>query len=258
MAVGYAVAGTAQFTPRQVLEAGRRAEADGKRDYAIQFYQHVLAHHGATSEAIEADDALRRMTVAEPDAGYGANGYPLIAQASNSAHMNSARSNGAHLGHVNGHGHAPATVGPPVDAGTGRPGHAPSQGPGPQGHSIRAAPAVEPRSANGTAKTNRRHKPVEARDDALHEGQRRKIRHYRLGRFMAALIGLGGGLAALAGLIALGANLALLLTKTNGLLSMAAISPLFASGLLAGACVMILLSQIGKATFDAARDRWHD
>ena len=32
-----------QFTPAQVLEAGRRAEAEGRLDFARQFYQHLIA-----------------------------------------------------------------------------------------------------------------------------------------------------------------------------------------------------------------------
>jgi hypothetical protein len=255
----YAVAGTAQFTPRQVLEAGRRAEADGKRDYAIQFYQHVLAHHGATAEAIEADDSLRRLTFVEPDDSFSANShYPLIAQAAATGAY-AGQASGQGVGHLNGHAaahppHAPFTTGPPLHAATMRPGHVLPVTP--QRHTPRTAPPAEPRAGNATPKTSRHPKNVEADVDA-HSAQHRKIKRYRLGRFMAALIGFIGGLAALTSLIAIGANLALLLTKPNSLLSMAAISPLFAGGILAGACVLILLSQIAKATFDAARDRTH-
>ena len=31
-----------QFTPRQILEAGQRAVAEGRTDYARQFFQHLI------------------------------------------------------------------------------------------------------------------------------------------------------------------------------------------------------------------------
>jgi hypothetical protein len=50
-----------QYTPVQVLQAARRAEAEGKMDYALQFYRHIVEHHGATAEAQEARDGLFRI-----------------------------------------------------------------------------------------------------------------------------------------------------------------------------------------------------
>ncbi|HXF53512.1 MAG TPA: hypothetical protein VNK52_05250 [Hyphomicrobiaceae bacterium] len=47
-----------QFTPSQILEAGRRAEAEGRTEYAIQFYRHLVDHHGSAPEAEAAHDAL--------------------------------------------------------------------------------------------------------------------------------------------------------------------------------------------------------
>ena len=51
----------AQFTPVQVLQAARRAEAEGKMDYALQFYRHLVEHHGTTIEAQEAREGLFRI-----------------------------------------------------------------------------------------------------------------------------------------------------------------------------------------------------
>lgn len=45
----------------QVLEAGRRAEADGRVEYAIQFYRHLTEHFGAAPETAFAREALSRL-----------------------------------------------------------------------------------------------------------------------------------------------------------------------------------------------------
>lgn len=50
-----------QYTPVQVLQAARRAEAEGKMDYALQFYRHIVEHHGSTEEAAAAREGLFRI-----------------------------------------------------------------------------------------------------------------------------------------------------------------------------------------------------
>ncbi len=50
-----------KFLPAEVLEAGRRAEAEGRTGSATQFYRHVLAYYAGTPEAIEASDGLARL-----------------------------------------------------------------------------------------------------------------------------------------------------------------------------------------------------
>lgn len=50
-----------QISAAQVLNAGRRAEADGRFDYAIQFYRHLADHHPGAPEAAAARDALIRL-----------------------------------------------------------------------------------------------------------------------------------------------------------------------------------------------------
>jgi hypothetical protein len=55
------VQGASQFTPRQLLEAGRRAEAEGKLDLAQQFYGHLSDRYGHTSEATEGRNGLVRI-----------------------------------------------------------------------------------------------------------------------------------------------------------------------------------------------------
>lgn len=56
--------GSLQFTPRQLLDAGRRAEAEGKLDLARQFYRHLGEHYGQTPEAAEGRHGLSRIGVA--------------------------------------------------------------------------------------------------------------------------------------------------------------------------------------------------
>lgn len=50
-----------QYTPLQVLQAARRAEAEGKMDYALQFYRHIVENHATTPEAQEAREGLMRI-----------------------------------------------------------------------------------------------------------------------------------------------------------------------------------------------------
>jgi hypothetical protein len=53
--------GSQQFTPRQLLDAGRHAEAEGKLDLAHQFYRHLADHYGYTPEAAEGRNRLARI-----------------------------------------------------------------------------------------------------------------------------------------------------------------------------------------------------
>ena len=79
--------GSPQFTPRQLLDAGRRAEAEGKLDHANQLYRHLTDHYGYTAEAVEARSGLGRLGAgpaqrlsAENGAAAPAPWPPLLAQ----------------------------------------------------------------------------------------------------------------------------------------------------------------------------------
>jgi hypothetical protein len=61
-----------QFAPSQLLESGRRAEADGRIDLAALFYRHLTEHYPNTSEAGEARSGLGRIGGARPDLWQGA------------------------------------------------------------------------------------------------------------------------------------------------------------------------------------------
>lgn len=57
----------AQFTPEQMIVAGRRAEAQGQPAHALQFYQYIADAFPSATEAYEARDAIYRLT--DPHAG---------------------------------------------------------------------------------------------------------------------------------------------------------------------------------------------
>jgi hypothetical protein len=50
-----------QFTPTQLIDAGRRAEAEGRLDLAVQFYRHVTENFAEAAQAAEAHGALGRI-----------------------------------------------------------------------------------------------------------------------------------------------------------------------------------------------------
>jgi hypothetical protein len=54
-----------QLTPPQLLDAGRRAEGEGKLDLALQFYRHLAEHYGYTGEAAEARNGIGRIGAAQ-------------------------------------------------------------------------------------------------------------------------------------------------------------------------------------------------
>jgi hypothetical protein len=59
------------FTPAQLIDAGRRAEVEGRLDLAVQFYRHLTDNFAGAAETLEAHGALGRIGVwqSEGDAG---------------------------------------------------------------------------------------------------------------------------------------------------------------------------------------------
>lgn len=72
------VQGSPQFTPKQLLDAGRRAEAEGRLDLAHQFYGHLSDHYGHTPEAAEGRNGLARIGTAGD--------YPQVWQMNGAVH----------------------------------------------------------------------------------------------------------------------------------------------------------------------------
>jgi hypothetical protein len=54
-----------QFTPAQLIDAGRRAEAQGRPDMAVQFYRYLTEYFAEAVEAAEAHNALGRIGAAQ-------------------------------------------------------------------------------------------------------------------------------------------------------------------------------------------------
>jgi hypothetical protein len=85
---------TPQFTPQQLLDAGRRAEAEGRHDLAAKFYRQLADYYAYTAEAAEARSALARLggAVWQPaSVWWHADGGPPHNEATNAAHVRSAR-----------------------------------------------------------------------------------------------------------------------------------------------------------------------
>ena len=60
------VHGSQQFTPKQLLDAGQRAEAEGRLDLAHQFYEHLSDRYGHAPEAAEGRNGLARIAAGGP------------------------------------------------------------------------------------------------------------------------------------------------------------------------------------------------
>ena len=60
------VHGSQQFTPKQLLDAGQRAEAEGRLDLAHQFYEHLSDRYGHAPEATEGRNRLARIAAGGP------------------------------------------------------------------------------------------------------------------------------------------------------------------------------------------------
>lgn len=147
-----------QFTPDQLIVAGRRAEAQGQPAYALQFYRYVADQFPASTEAYEARDALFRLTPAAADA----------AQQRPQAAPNPAT----------GYAHPPSAhqATPPASFGEVRPTAQ---------HDPAAAPTQRPRAAKDA---RRAEKARLASADADHTPPSMPARGYRIGRLVAAML----------------------------------------------------------------------
>jgi hypothetical protein len=62
------------FTPAQLIDAGRRAEAEGRLDLAVQFYRHLTDNFAGAAETLEAHGALGRIGVWQSEGDAAAQG----------------------------------------------------------------------------------------------------------------------------------------------------------------------------------------
>ncbi len=219
------MAPTPQFTAVQIFQAAQRAEAEGRTDYALQFYRHIFEHYKAEPEAVEARNSFHRLS--QPlRLGHARDRYgPALPVAATASGYND------HGGEVTTVAHANGTGGqrpPPLD---GRPSAGQDQG-------RTSLPQVVTRSAQ---------LPVETEPEFAFKDR------YRPGTVMAqganwlGWIGVGVGTAlAIAGLV--GAPQALAAPGLFGLPS-GVVHGLQAS---AAGLALVFLSQLALAVFDNA------
>lgn len=204
---------TSQFTPQQILDAARRAEGDHNLTYAFQFYRHLAEQHPNAPEAQVARDALNRLNAAAT---------PIVAQ--------------PNLPQV--------VVGNRLDQPTYPPPHL-------GGRIIPISPtALHGRpSHQAHAQHNGPPHPSPPRP---HPHTKPK-RHYKLGRTLGTFLGFSGSIGVIAAVTAL---IAPMLT-TLGLVKtlppfLPTISLAFGASILITSLLLVLLSQIARASFDAA------
>jgi hypothetical protein len=224
----------AQFSPGQILEAGRRAENDGRVGYAIQFYRHLTDHHGWSPEAAIAKEALARLANFRPTAEPPANGQGQHANPAPSWPASGQAQAQSQPGH-----------GPAVQHGANNGGYPQASpngvaNPFPTANPVgRALQPAQPQMQQQTAPSGLHLPPPE--------------RRYRIGSIVAwLLLGIGltlmAGSLVLVGLHAVGlkvpGTLGMMLGFTGGLPGALA---LFAVGV-----TQVFAVQIGRALFDSA------
>lgn len=239
------VQGTPQFTPAQVLEAGRRAEAEGKLDYAVQFYRHLATHYPSTSEAQAAREGLQRLAAHHPAAGAALSG--LAARGSDQATTQPANPRPA-----------PASVNGSSDSPQPPPQH--HLGPPPQAQPPAGLP---PRPAAPPPQLGIPQRPLATDHQPMQRGPRASEielpgDRYRAGRWLARLFTAVGLLVTMLGLVIL------LIAVTGGLMPKI-VSALGGPGMMAYAfglyggpsllvigLVLMLVGQVSRAVLDNA------
>lgn len=252
------VGGTTTFSASQILEAGRRAEAEGNRDHALRFYAHLTSQVGGSPEAAEAHAAIRRLEGRHEghreDWSYGqpaTSPAPTLVNANlvsgwaPAAHPSSGYASARALAATPLHG-APDSPGP-VSLGVDRRPYAPAQ-------TDRAAPAGRLNTENPA---QARHEKLKGRKRSAASGRDRdetaRAPRYLLGRFIAGLLILLGGTGTIAGVIALVASAFLPASRSAGtLISMVIVSPIVAGIFTLVSLIVLLLGHMAKAVFASA------
>lgn len=217
-----------QFTASQYLQAARRAEAEGRTDYALQFYRHLAEHYPGTVEAEEGRSGLARLGDWRRSA--------QVAQ--------------------------PAP--PPPQAPTGPHPHAPMESPASyrpmaETHTYHHPPAVQTHHAQHEHEKVALPRAIARHDPALAGAIPGPYDDYYLSRWIVRLVGWLGWLMLLVGLALTAIVVAGALGDKRVLAAFATLPMLSWLGpaLLSAGAVIALLSQLTRAAFDtanAARD----
>jgi hypothetical protein len=212
-----------QFTPEQLIVAGRRAEAQGQAAHALQFYHYIAEAFPQATEAYEARDAIYRLS--EPQAHTQ---VPAQAVGHGQSSMINASMTNATMTNVR-----------------------PSEGRG--STSLEAGPGP---SHGRPLKGGKRARQAAAEDDDTDEETARP--GYRVGRLVAAMLATMGWLMLLGGLL-LGPMMIVALTVKSvpkPIREMVAANLLATGVLTFGAIFFGLLAlfaaQTARATYDTA------
>jgi hypothetical protein len=241
---------TPQFTAAQILEAGRRAEADGRLEYAIQFYRHLTDHHARAPEAVAAREGLSRLSNRRPgDAPPAMNGnhfpppHAPPAAASAPKPDTAAAASSPAPPHMQQMPTAQHAAPPPLPEQARRPPAPPMPAAAP---SLAQVPAVQPArtiaiSPLGGQATNTAELPPVADD-------------YRAGRLLAKVLSVIGwiscGASVLLLVLSVGAMFVPAASAMSGVLRLA--GPATALGGVIGGLVTIFIAQMARALFDTA------
>ncbi len=266
-----------QFSPAQILHAARRAEAEGRDEYALQFFQHLSEYYGTTPEGRAANDAVARVnqrlqgrrqgtSATQNNASHlqSAQHAQTVSQAQNAAQSSSMNVSdglqeslrnlrngfsGLSAQQNQAQSRVPAQHGEPHPA---QPARAPANGNGAAAHHHWSPHSAQPANQQNSQVVSQ---APQARETAgsVEQPEPAKVRSYSIGRLLALVVILlgGGALAAAVGL--LGA----VLLAPGVIYSIAGEISMFAGGLIACGTfcfglVMILSGLVARAVFHNA------
>jgi hypothetical protein len=244
-----------QYTPAQILEAGQRAEADGRFEHAKQFYRHVVDHYPYSSEFSLARDGLGRLSARGGRAGgqdnaHYARGYDQSAYAEPPdrrpppSHEGAGWQNDFDYGRNEDSGGRPADEnGAPYDAARDRFGHAGGGAPPlPAATDDRRRIQIAPAGYD----------PGEAVfDDEVYEPRKR----YRFGRVLTGLLTFFGIVMLLGGVVLTGlivAAPAFVVAKLGATPVVPDLLVFVGPVLVVVGFVVCLIGQLARALFDTA------
>ena len=265
-----------QFTPVQILEAGQRAFAEGRTEYAAQFFKHLIDHYADTPEAAVARDAMVQVNgaMAQPATPRYTqpNGAQQAASASTQPSPGYAQStaangslqgvqlsvNGAAGGQANGYAQAGyAPNGHPANGAHGTQGYEPN-GYAPSQRGVGQQPNAMPQQARHAEGMPRQApaQQAEASARAAAAPHSRSLptpeKNYIIGRVIAGLLLLIGILGIFAGIVLIYAAISDPAIFARFDIATPAEALIFSVAIFVGSIVALITAQIATALFDGA------
>lgn len=274
-----------QFTPVQILEAGQRAFAEGRTEYAAQFFKHLIDHYSDTAEAAVARDAMGQVNgaIAKPAAPQyvqpnGAHhgtpaasapqptpGYAQSAAANGSLQGVQLSVNGAGAGQSNGSGQLGyAPNGQPTNGTNGHDNGYAANGYAPAQHGVQQQRTPRARQADGGVplqmpQQQQRQAPAhqtEASPRAAAATQNLYLpaaeKNYIIGRVIAGLLLLIGILGIFAGIVLVYAAISDPVIFARFGMTTPAQALIFSSTVFIGSIIALISAQVATALFDGA------